>query len=406
MKHLFYMLLLTLFLLLATSLVGAQDEVSGTPEDICEAATPADEPETREFTEAEDVLEVGVDYHAIFCTDAGAIYIDLYESLAPLTVNNFVFLAESGYYNNIIFHRVMQDFMAQGGDPTGTGSGGPGYQFRDEFSPFMTFDRPGLLAMANAGAGTNGSQFFITTVPTPHLDFKHTIFGEVLAGQENVEGIMLRDPSVTDADATTLETVVIVTDPTLIESDYESTLEPVTADVVIAGLEVLNSPEQMPPDLLESFVAPAVSEDVPELLAENGHEYRVTTSIVNGQCNAQYFFDRLDYTVDLLDSAETVTTLLASEELGVMNEADGYTLFDTAYGVNFYRQETATDCNEEAVKVRVHSQRGPYLITLEVTASQASLDEAGRDTMIQFVVTNMPLVFEGSLAAAFRTPTP
>ena len=404
MKYLSNLLLLALIMLLATSIVGAQDAVSGTPEDICEAATPSDEPETREFTEAEDVLEVGVDYHAIFCTDAGAVYIDLYESLAPMTVNNFVFLAESGYYNNIIFHRVLEDFMAQGGDPTGTGSGGPGYQFRDEFSPFMTFDRPGLLAMANAGAGTNGSQFFITTVATPHLDFAHTIFGEVLAGQENVEGITLRDPSQADSPATTLETVVIVTDPSLVESDYENMLEPATADVVIAGLETLNSPEQMPPDLLESFVAPAVSEDVPELLAENGHEYRVTTSIVNGQCNAQYFFDRLDYTVDLFDTAETVTGLLGSDELAAMNEADGYTLFDTAYGVNFYRQEVSNDCNEEAVKVRVHSQRGPYLITLEVTASQASLDEVDRDTMIQFVVTNMPLIFEGSLATIFRAP--
>src|SRR5688572_14124487 len=120
------------------------------------------------------------------CTDAGAIYIDLLEDFAPATVNNFVFLAQNNYYDNTIFHRVLEDFMAQGGDPTGTGSGGPGYQFRDEFAPFLTFDRPYLLAMANAGAGTNGSQFFITTAETPHLDFRHTIFGDVLEGQENV----------------------------------------------------------------------------------------------------------------------------------------------------------------------------------------------------------------------------
>ena len=123
------------------------------------------------FQEAETVLEPDVDYRAIFCTTAGTVYVDLYESLTPMTVNNFVFLAQQGYYDNTTFHRVIPDFMVQGGDPTATGSGGPGYQFGDEPVGFLTFDRPGLLAMANAGPGTNGSQFFITTVPdaTPQL---------------------------------------------------------------------------------------------------------------------------------------------------------------------------------------------------------------------------------------------
>ena len=98
-------------------------------------------------------------------------------------MNSFVFLAEQGFYNGLIFHRVIDNFMIQGGDPSGTGSGGPGYQFEDEIAAGLSFDAPGKLAMANKGPGTNGSQFFITTVLTPHLNGNHTIFGQVVAGQ-------------------------------------------------------------------------------------------------------------------------------------------------------------------------------------------------------------------------------
>jgi cyclophilin family peptidyl-prolyl cis-trans isomerase len=184
---------------------------AGSPEAICEQATPAMDAPTSEFPQAEQVIQQGVDYRAIFCTDVGAIYLDLFEDRTPVTVNNMVFLAQNNYYNNTIFHRVLDGFMAQGGDPTGTGSGGPGYQFQDEVFPDLAFDRPYLLAMANAGAGTNGSQFFITFVPTPHLNMKHTIFGEVLSGHEVVDSIMLRDPQIASAPATTLQAVVIVT---------------------------------------------------------------------------------------------------------------------------------------------------------------------------------------------------
>jgi cyclophilin family peptidyl-prolyl cis-trans isomerase len=184
---------------------------AGSPAAICDQATPAMDAATNTFAAAEQVTEQAVDYRAIFCTDVGAIYIDLFEDRAPVTVNNMVFLARNNYYNNTIFHRVIQDFMAQGGDPTGTGSGGPGYQFQDEVFPDLSFDRPYLLAMANAGAGTNGSQFFITFAPTPHLNMRHTIFGEVLSGQDVVDSIMLRDPSQPSAAATILQAVVIVT---------------------------------------------------------------------------------------------------------------------------------------------------------------------------------------------------
>jgi cyclophilin family peptidyl-prolyl cis-trans isomerase len=182
----------------------------GSPEAICEQATPAVDSTVSEYTQAEQVIQQGVDYRAIFCTDVGAIYIDLFEDRTPVTVNNMVFLAQNNFYNNTIFHRVLEGFMAQGGDPTGTGSGGPGYRFQDETFPDLMFDRPYLLAMANAGPGTNGSQFFITFVPTPHLNMAHTIFGEVISGQQVVDSIMLRDPQVGGA-ATTLQTVVIVT---------------------------------------------------------------------------------------------------------------------------------------------------------------------------------------------------
>ena len=106
-----------------------------------------------------------------------------------MTVNNFVFLAGDGFYNNVICHRVIPGFMIQGGDPAGTGTGGPGYKFQDEFDPSLVFDTNGILAMANAGPGTNGSQFFITVAPTPHLNGAHTIFGKVTDGQEIVAAI-------------------------------------------------------------------------------------------------------------------------------------------------------------------------------------------------------------------------
>lgn len=133
-------------------------------------------------------------YSATFQMENGGEFIvQLFPDKAPVTVNNFVFLARQGYYDGTTFHRVLEGEMAQGGDPTGTGMGGPGYQFEDEFSD-LTFDRPGLLAMANAGANTNGSQFFITYAPTPHLDGKHTIFGEVVEGMDVVNALTRRDP--------------------------------------------------------------------------------------------------------------------------------------------------------------------------------------------------------------------
>ncbi|MDE2802542.1 MAG: peptidylprolyl isomerase, partial [Chloroflexota bacterium] len=116
-------------------------------------------------------------YTATFKTVKGDIVIELIADKVPNTVNNFVFLAREGFYDDTTFHRVIPDFMAQGGDPTGTGTGGPGYRFADEFHPSLRHDKPGILSMANAGPNTNGSQFFITHGPTPHLDNRHAVFG-------------------------------------------------------------------------------------------------------------------------------------------------------------------------------------------------------------------------------------
>jgi peptidyl-prolyl cis-trans isomerase B (cyclophilin B) len=133
------------------------------------------------------------DIRIVIKTSKGDIKGTLYASKAPITVANFLNLASSGYYNGIAFHRVIPDFMIQGGDPTGTGRGGPGYQFEDEFAPGLRHDRPGMFSMANSGPNTNGSQFFITHVPTPWLDGKHAIYGEVTEGQGVVNSIQQGD---------------------------------------------------------------------------------------------------------------------------------------------------------------------------------------------------------------------
>lgn len=122
----------------------------------------------------------------VFETTMGKIKAELFEDKAPITTNNFITLVEKGYYNNLIFHRVIPNFMIQGGCPEGTGRGGPGYAIKDEFGPGLKHDKAGMLSMANAGPNTGGSQFFITTVPTPWLDGKHAIFGQVIEGLDVV----------------------------------------------------------------------------------------------------------------------------------------------------------------------------------------------------------------------------
>jgi peptidyl-prolyl cis-trans isomerase B (cyclophilin B) len=132
-------------------------------------------------------------YKARIDTDKGIIELELYPQHAPKTVNNFVFLAREGFYNGILFHRVISNFVIQGGDPTGTGSGGPGYSFEDEVKDNPLIHETGAISMANAGPNTNGSQFFITHSPQPHLDGRHTVFGKVVTGQDVVDAIQEGD---------------------------------------------------------------------------------------------------------------------------------------------------------------------------------------------------------------------
>ena len=141
--------------------------------------------------------------------------IQLFPDKAPVTVNNFVFLARDGYFDGVTFHRVLEGFMAQTGDPTGTGYGGPGYQFENEVSDLL-FDREGVVAMANAGLNTNGSQFFITFAPVPLESNEYTIFGQVISGMDVVKGITLRDPQMNpDYTGDVIESIIIT------EQDYE-----------------------------------------------------------------------------------------------------------------------------------------------------------------------------------------
>ncbi|MCL4878598.1 MAG: peptidylprolyl isomerase [Anaerolineae bacterium] len=345
MLNKFTILLLLLSLLIPVT-VSAQDSTS-TPVELCAAAFPAPEPETRTFTQAEQVLQEGVDYRAIVCTSIGPIYIDLYEDQTPATVNNFVFLAQQGYYNNTNFHRVISDFMVQAGDPTNTGTGGPGYQFEDEFLDDLVFDRPGLLAMANAGPGTNGSQFFITTVPTDWLNGAHTIFGEVLTGQRVVDNIRLRDPQLALNEGEALHTVIIVEDPTLVSEDEptfaaatiddaRTTLEglatnvPVIVEAFFPGIsEVLafdlNEATVFAPGEIQGLVSEANQATAAQYFSDHNHQYSTFTSVTNRDCKlADFPVQEIGYELDAYASVEDASAALDDGRLVEMLQNDGF----------------------------------------------------------------------------------
>jgi len=171
-----------------------------TPSPSGTAALGAETPASGEKAKSwENPPEMTIDptksYEAIIKTEKGDVRIKLFADKAPVTVNNFVFLSRQGYYDGVTFHRVIPGFMAQTGDPTGTGTGGPGYTFQDEFDPSLRHDSEGIVSMANAGADTNGSQFFITYAPEPHLDDVHSVFGKVIEGMDVVKALTARDPS-------------------------------------------------------------------------------------------------------------------------------------------------------------------------------------------------------------------
>ncbi len=182
--------LLTIFL---TSLVGLSLSVLAS----CGRAKP-----TPQRYDAPPPMTIDTEktYYATIKTEKGDIRLLLFDDEAPMTVNNFIFLARQGFYDGCTFHRVIPGFMAQAGDPTGTGSGGPGYTFPDEFSPYLSHDSAGILSMANAGPDTNGSQFFLTYAPQAHLDGRHSIFGKVVDGMEVLLSLTPRDPDAPPGD--------------------------------------------------------------------------------------------------------------------------------------------------------------------------------------------------------------
>lgn len=197
---------------LATEAAVVPPQAPSSSGSSAEACAPFDGiPAAAQYASAPDVLinTAGRYTATMRMANGGEIFIELYADKAPITVNNFVFLACKGFYDNTTFHRVLPDFMAQGGDPTGSGMGGPGYEFVNEYSD-LSFDKPGILAMANAGPDTNGSQFFITFNAAEWLDGGYTIFGKVLQGMDVVMGITLRDPQTNPSfEGDVLESVTI-----------------------------------------------------------------------------------------------------------------------------------------------------------------------------------------------------
>lgn len=363
--------------LLAAPVVMAQSP--RTPQQICDDATPAPEPESRTFAEPDQVLQPGVNYGAILCTGAGPIYVDLFEDYTPITVNNFVFLAEQGYFNNTTFHRVIQDFMAQGGDPTGTGTGGPGYNIQDEVVGFLTFDEPGFLAMANTGqANSGGSQFFITTVPYTSLDFKYTIFGRVLEGQDNVAAIKLRDPAAATEPGEALNTVVIITDPSEVDTthvpptlatadDFRETLSALTAQIPAPLLEDPASTGVFTTDETVAMLPEGEREAASALFAAHGHEFRVEHRVTNSTCEFNLIpYMAVSYILDRYATPEDARAALDDGWYVQQYVDDGFTS-ETIEGQPYpLLTKTETICDQQATHAVTFYLRGHSIATASV----------------------------------------
>jgi cyclophilin family peptidyl-prolyl cis-trans isomerase len=210
--------LLLLLLVLGLAACGGGDDESAittgdatastVPGECISVEAPAAKPEGGQEA-PETLLVAGTTHSLVFQTSCGPFTVKLDPKSAPKAAASLVSLAKAGFYDGTTFHRVIGGFMAQGGDPTGTGTGGPGYQFGDEFDPSLRHDSPGTLSMANAGPGTNGSQFFITYGPTPHLDDRHSVFGKVTAGMDVLRSLRERDPQRDRQPGDRIETIEI-----------------------------------------------------------------------------------------------------------------------------------------------------------------------------------------------------
>jgi len=405
-------------LLAPGEMAAAQD--GRTPEQICiEATENLSEPATREFERAEEVLEDGTDYWAVLCTEQGPITIDLLEDVAPIAVNNFVFLAQQGYFNNTTFHRVLPGFMAQGGDPTATGTGGPGYQFEDEIDSGLLFDRPGLLAMANAGPNTNGSQFFITYVPTPWLNGYHTIFGRVYAGQASTELLLPRNPEQSPTyEGDALYTVVIVDDPASItvEPDeaptfehWQTLLQRLIGDQI--GAPFVPDADHSRISTLESRAVEwgeAGGEELAaymrEYLAANDFMGAATIALAVEECPAnpaELPFWSLRFEVNDYGNAESAAAVALddarSDELVASGAFASYTDGELIGGRIYRRPVEGNPCGDEAALYRFEMALGRYVLAVESVLDETVVNADADVTPEQFLVYLLDQVLAGSL---------
>jgi cyclophilin family peptidyl-prolyl cis-trans isomerase len=415
--------------LLATGVAGAQTTspaVSGvrqgaqTPQAICDAATQdIPTPDSREFDEPEDVLEDDVDYAAVLCTERGPIYFDLFEEAAPQAVNSFVFLAGQDYFNNLTFHRVIPGFMAQTGDPTGTGGGGPGYMFDNETSDDLLFDQAGRLGMANSGPDTNGSQFFITYAPAPWLDGGYTIFGQVVQGLEVNELITPRDPQSAQYTGDVLRTVVIIEDPASVEATpdgppsvdhLQAMTEQVLAFQLTAGSPMFVIDEDATAardlDAQAAFWAArddALGDAMQAYLSDQGFEGAAALALEAAECpdNPEDLplwrigLEIADF--GAIEAGDTVVFDDARADLLVESAFDAYSDPDALDG-RLFTASVEHRCGETGALYRYELPLGRYVLAVELVADSRIINDTSAPTDIEFLVFMMDDLLYGSMA--------
>jgi cyclophilin family peptidyl-prolyl cis-trans isomerase len=382
-------------------------DVSGTPQEICTSVVPAPEPSTREFDSPDAVIEEGIDYRAIFCTDVGPVYVDLFESVTPLTVNNFVFLATNGFYNNTMFHRVIEDFMVQGGDPEGTGRGGPNYRFEDEFVGYLHFDRMGLLAMANAGPNTNGSQFFITTSLPTHLNYAHTIFGEVIVGQDIVEAIEIRDPQTATSPGTILNTVVIIDQPENVNAEFaiSTRAERDDAENIVESIPDLAQGLELDDDISGVIDTAEYVDSLPNELSamftQNNHEYVLRLSHNNVNCALnEIAFTEVAFEVHAFVTATDAEDFINDERLVTLlnNGNEDINTVDSEVLPNQVFIGTTSACDISVVEAWTYDRIGRYVTISYITLPSEREEEI--DLWLDQVVNNR--IYQNLLSDIFR----
>jgi cyclophilin family peptidyl-prolyl cis-trans isomerase len=366
-------------------------------------------------------------YVANFKTAKGDFRIQLMADKAPFTVNNFVFLAREGYYNNTTFHRVITDFMAQGGDPSGTGSGGPGYTFDDEIDPDLKFDKPGVVAMANYGTNTNGSQFFITFKEYPDLNGRYSIFGQVISGMDVVLALKLRDPSTNPT--TPGDALYSVT----IEESPINLLPPPTATAT------LNMPRQTPSvkslATLEVTARGNLFTGPPEMVIDPTHAYQASIQTTQGKlvfdlCAAEapesvnnfVVLSQMGYWDNFpINYAERHKFILTGQPSGMQDSDIGYTIphetgcSNDAGALGYWTPEGATESSAGQLYILMVTNKAldgkttafGRLIGNNALALLNTLTTADKILSITIVDTGMaPTVTQTPTPGPTRTATP